>query len=194
MGNQVNLGLTIFGDTSQRKGVVRPQLTLDRVIRWIKSQELDEYTTQGLIELASKYPTHALPMFRRNFAVMLSRVRAKKAKEEGPIVQSRKETNEEDWQKTSQNQIVNQGPGKEDRDVEKARSADSDQSPGSGKATNADLESRIASLSAYQRRVPEVSPHSGQDRQRPDHNIREDDTDPASGVDADSDWSDGGNS
>jgi hypothetical protein len=82
MSNKINLGMTVVGDSS-KKSTIHPQLTLDRLIQWIKNRELDEYTTQGLIDLAKGYPTHALPNFRRNFAVMLSRVRSKRTREQG---------------------------------------------------------------------------------------------------------------
>ncbi len=57
------------------------QLTLEKITEWIKIQGFDEYTTNGLIELAKRYPTQALPSFRRNFNLMIERVRAKRKKE-----------------------------------------------------------------------------------------------------------------
>jgi len=57
-------------------------LTFDIISDWIRMQGLDEYTTEGLIELASKYPTQALPSFRRNFNLMISRVRGKRKLEQ----------------------------------------------------------------------------------------------------------------
>ena len=57
-------------------------LTLDMISEWIRLQGFDEYTTKGLIELASKYPTQALPTFRRNFNLMIARVRAKRQEEQ----------------------------------------------------------------------------------------------------------------
>ena len=68
------------------------QLTLDTVCDWIRLQRLDEYTTNGLIELARGYPTQALPAFRKNFNIMIQRVRQKRRKE-----QNQPETIEE-WQ------------------------------------------------------------------------------------------------
>lgn len=58
-------------------------VTLERVIEWIKRQELDDYTTKGLIEAASKYPTAALSSFHKNFNIMLQRVRAKRKLAQG---------------------------------------------------------------------------------------------------------------
>jgi hypothetical protein len=55
--------------------------SLDRTVQWIIRQGHDEYTTKGLIELAQNYPTSALPMFRKNYQLMLNRVRAKRKKE-----------------------------------------------------------------------------------------------------------------
>lgn len=51
-------------------------VTLERLIEWIKSQEFDEHTTKSLIYLASRYPSHALPLFKKNFNLMLQRARA----------------------------------------------------------------------------------------------------------------------
>lgn len=69
-----------FGD-KREKTPIGHLLTLNRVIKWIKAQELDEYTTAGLIKIAQGYPNQALPMFLKNFQVMLGRVRAQRKKE-----------------------------------------------------------------------------------------------------------------
>jgi len=63
-------------------GVKRP-LTLRTISDWIRMQGMDEYTTEGLIELASKYPEPALPSFRKNFNLMIQRVRQKRKQELG---------------------------------------------------------------------------------------------------------------
>ena len=60
---------------------LQKKLTLGIICDWIRIQGLDEYTTQGLIDLASNYPTQALPSFRRNFNLMIERVRQKRRKE-----------------------------------------------------------------------------------------------------------------
>jgi hypothetical protein len=57
-------------------------LTFEMISEWIRLQGFDEYTTNGLIELASKYPTQALPAFRRNFNLMIERVRQKRRQEQ----------------------------------------------------------------------------------------------------------------
>ena len=64
------------------RGGLKRLLTLDDVIKMIKLQGYDEYTTNGLIALASRYPTQALPNFRKNFNLMLQRVRAKRKLEQ----------------------------------------------------------------------------------------------------------------
>lgn len=66
------------GKSSSR---LQRQLTLEVVIEWIKIQGFDEYTTNGLIKIAEKYPTQALPNFRRNFNLMIERVRQKRKQE-----------------------------------------------------------------------------------------------------------------
>lgn len=63
------------GKSSSR---LQRQLTLEVIVSWIKIQGFDDYTTQGLIELAERYPTQALPSFRRNFNIMVERVRQKR--------------------------------------------------------------------------------------------------------------------
>ena len=68
--------------------VGRP-LTLGMIADWIKLQGFDEYTTNGLIELAEKYPTQALPHFRRNFNLMIQRVRAKRKQETDQAIDER---------------------------------------------------------------------------------------------------------
>jgi hypothetical protein len=69
-----------------RKGPNR-QLTFEIVSDWIKIQGMDEYTTEGLIELASKYPTNALPSFKKNFNLMIARVRQKRKQEQHDVPQ-----------------------------------------------------------------------------------------------------------
>lgn len=61
-------------------------LTFEIISEWIKLQGFDEYTTKGLIELASKYPTQALPSFRLNFNLMIERVRQKRRQEQQGII------------------------------------------------------------------------------------------------------------
>lgn len=60
----------------------RKLLTLEKICEWIRMQGFDEYTTNGLIEEAGKYPTQALPSFRRNFNLMIARVREKRRSEQ----------------------------------------------------------------------------------------------------------------
>jgi hypothetical protein len=72
-------------------------LTLDMVCDWIKVQGLDEYTTNGLIQLARGYPTQALPSFRKNFNVMIQRVRQKRKQEQNQPIDDRPD----DWQENA---------------------------------------------------------------------------------------------
>lgn len=73
------------------KSRLQRQLTLEIISNWIKLQGFDEYTTNGLIELASKYPTQALPSFRRNFNLMIERVRQKRRQEQQGQLRADKE-------------------------------------------------------------------------------------------------------
>jgi hypothetical protein len=81
MGNQINMSLSVQGKAKDKQ--FHLPLTLDKVAEWIKLQEFDEYTTKGLIDLAGRYPTNALWQFRKNFNLMVNRVRAKRRKELG---------------------------------------------------------------------------------------------------------------
>jgi hypothetical protein len=85
------------GKSSSR---LQRQLTLEVVVEWIKIQGFDDYTTQGLIELAERYPTQALPSFRRNFNIMLERVRQKRKLEMRgkPVTEQGKNDGEENSQ------------------------------------------------------------------------------------------------
>lgn len=80
--------VSIPGKTSTR--LTRP-LTFQTISNWIKLQGFDDYTTKGLIAIAARYPTQALPSFRRNFNVMIERVRQQRKKEQ----QKEKENDEE---------------------------------------------------------------------------------------------------
>jgi len=80
----MNFSVTIPGKS--RSPRIARMLTLERLIEWIKSQDLDEHTTKSLIYLASRYPSHALPLFKKNFNLMLQRARAmRKADSTGPV-------------------------------------------------------------------------------------------------------------
>ena len=97
------------------RGGLKRLLTLDTVKEWIRLQGFDEYTTNGLIELASRYPTQALPSFRRNFNLMIQRVRAKRRLEQRGTENANQECNEEEGCKEiHQHQSVRQRPVVED--------------------------------------------------------------------------------
>ena len=98
-GNQINAKVSLPSTLKDktRKGPNR-LLTFDIISGWIKLQGFDEYTTNGLIELASKYPTNALPSFRKNFNLMIARVRQqRKLEQQGELPQQteRKDDGEE---------------------------------------------------------------------------------------------------
>ncbi len=76
--------------------VLQRQLTFEIISDWIKIQGFDEYTTNGLIELAAKYPTQALPSFRRNFNLMVARVRGKRKLEQRGIEENANSNQKED--------------------------------------------------------------------------------------------------
>lgn len=84
---QIQAKIVIPGQVS-RPPVQRP-LTLDTICEWIKLQGLDDYTTNGLIELARRYPTQALPSFRKNFNLMIQRVRQKRRQEQNQQLDER---------------------------------------------------------------------------------------------------------
>lgn len=82
---RLNAKVAVPGKTKTK---LQRHLTLEMISGWIKLQGFDDYTTQGLIDLASGYPTQALPSFRKNFNLMIERVRQKRKKElQGQIVE-----------------------------------------------------------------------------------------------------------
>jgi hypothetical protein len=89
-------------------------LTLDQIKEWIAKQGFDEYTTKGLIELASNYPTQALPHFQRNFNLMLQRVRQKRHQEQQGVIHAIKEDSENQFGKAKDIKEKAQAPKSED--------------------------------------------------------------------------------
>jgi hypothetical protein len=88
--SSIKASVNVPGKSSSKLQI---QLTLEIITNWIKIQGFDEYTTQGLIELAQRYPTQALPSFRKNFNVMIERVRNKRKLELRGKSQLKKEEN-----------------------------------------------------------------------------------------------------
>ena len=102
----MNFKVTMPGDEDNVHGrnTARPLVTLDRVISWIRSLELDEYTTDGLIKTAENYPHGALSLFRKNFDTMLARVRQKRSQEEEVAAQEMRK--KEEVEKKNKNELV----------------------------------------------------------------------------------------
>lgn len=71
-----------LGESQTRKTHIGRLLTFELLSSWIRKMNLDEYTTEGLINLASKYPTAALPSFRKNVNLMIQRVRSQRQKDQ----------------------------------------------------------------------------------------------------------------
>ena len=104
----MNFKVTMPGDEDNVHGrnTARPLVTLDRVISWIRSLELDEYTTDGLIKTAENYPHGSLPMFRKNFDTMLARVRQKRSQEEEIAAQDIRKKEEAGKKNKNKNKLV----------------------------------------------------------------------------------------
>jgi hypothetical protein len=81
MSEATSIKSQVFVPGKKKGGGLKRLLTLETISNWIRLQRFDEYTTNGLIEMASKYPTQALPSFRRNFNLMIERVRVKRRAE-----------------------------------------------------------------------------------------------------------------
>jgi hypothetical protein len=83
-GNQIQAKITLPDNLKSEDIRVGPnvQLTFEMISEWIKIQGFDEYTEQGLINLAAHYPTSALKSFRRNFNLMIARVREQRKKDQ----------------------------------------------------------------------------------------------------------------
>ena len=107
MSNQINAKIDIpekFKIHDKKRVGPNRQLTLERVISYIQKHGFDEYTTNGLIDLASSYPTNALPSFRKNFNLMIARVRQKRKEEQHELENKteRKPNGEENSQSQSE--------------------------------------------------------------------------------------------
>lgn len=85
MSEPSKLNISVTHESHGRKTHISRVVTLEGVINWIKGHQFDDYTTNGLIEIASKYPNQALPSFRKNFNVMIARVRQKRKTEQGVV-------------------------------------------------------------------------------------------------------------
>jgi hypothetical protein len=89
-GNQLSIKVTgesrgkrnQINETRGRETKIGQLLTLELLTSWIRRMNLDEYTTEGLITLASKYPAAALPSFRKNVNLMIQRVRTQRQKDQ----------------------------------------------------------------------------------------------------------------
>lgn len=90
MNEPQRLDISVVNEGALRKPQVRSKrpLTLEVISEMIRRLNLDEYTTRGLIELASKYPHAALPSFKKNINLMIQRVRAKRTDEQKGEVQN----------------------------------------------------------------------------------------------------------
>lgn len=87
-GNKISTKFYIRSHGEDKtRGHPNCKLTYGVVCEWIKLQGLDEYTTKGLIDMAGRIPTSALPHFRRNFNLMIARVRQKRQEEQRGFVQ-----------------------------------------------------------------------------------------------------------
>lgn len=96
MNEPSSIRAQVYVPGKDKSSVLKRQLTFSIISDWIKLQGLDEYTTNGLIEMASKYPTQALPSFRKNFNIMINRVREKRRNEiRGEIFNNSKKTKED---------------------------------------------------------------------------------------------------
>ena len=110
-GNQISTKINMPGNHKDPTRVgPNIQFTFEIISRWIRLPGMDEYTTNGLIELASKYPTAALPSFRKNFNLMIARVRQKRRQEQHaqpPVIQQIE--SEENGKEISQRDIKGSG-------------------------------------------------------------------------------------
>lgn len=84
-GEAQSIKAQIYVPGKEKGRGLQRQLTFEKISEWIRLQGLDEYTTEGLIKLASRYPTQALPSFRKNFNLMIQRVRQQRKKEMGQL-------------------------------------------------------------------------------------------------------------
>lgn len=67
----LNFKVTIPGD--ERKPCNFKVLTLEKLTKWVNSQNIDQAVKEELIKKARTYPTFALPSFKKNFSIHLSK-------------------------------------------------------------------------------------------------------------------------
>jgi hypothetical protein len=82
MSEPTRLSIQVTAGDSNRKSNISRLFTLETLIQWINLLELDDYTRNGLVEIASRYPATALPYFKKNINLMIQRVRAKRIKDQ----------------------------------------------------------------------------------------------------------------
>lgn len=68
----MNFKVTIPGD-DRRKPCNFKVLTLEKMVKWIDDQNVEQAVKEELIKKARTYPTFALPSFKKNFTIHLSK-------------------------------------------------------------------------------------------------------------------------
>jgi hypothetical protein len=95
-----------ISNDQQQENSKRPKanrvVTHERVAEWIRRQGLDQLTTEDLIELSSRYPVGALASFKKNFHLMIQRVRATQRKEKTGVPNNDKKSQCEEPRKNIQ--------------------------------------------------------------------------------------------
>lgn len=74
MISQENIKIKIDSPLSKTKAP-KIELTLEKVLKWLDTQNYDEETLKELKKVASFYPHNALPFFKKNIIKHVSKIR-----------------------------------------------------------------------------------------------------------------------
>lgn len=75
--NKINLKISDGSDQQDKNSYFQKSITAQDVIKWIKKQEYDLNTENGLIKLLKKYPTNSYQFFINNIKKYVNQVRKK---------------------------------------------------------------------------------------------------------------------
>jgi hypothetical protein len=84
MNSAENLNFKVVIPGDDRKTCNFKILTLDKIVKWINDQSLDQTVKEELIKKAKTYPNSSLSSFRKNFSKHLSRAQ-KIARDKTPL-------------------------------------------------------------------------------------------------------------
>ena len=70
--SKINVGVS--AGNHKAKYILRPALTFEKVVAWIKSKNHDEEVTAKLIKVASGFPEKTYHVFKKNYPKYLEQI------------------------------------------------------------------------------------------------------------------------